>query len=218
MKNFLFHVFLVGVIIIFSPVYASAAMSSDAQELKALYGELQEFKDNPKFHQVGFGTCCRFNNWMVKIKAIRSKKTGIKILRELGFLPGDLLQLGMEYMKSRGRPTRYSQEMEATVVAGLASEPQLEEGQGVVVKADRACVSLDSFKKFITAMTARKYGEASTIISGSDCPRVYEKTVVTGPLASEHLPWEDGSSSTYHQVKMPDGTTLWMSASQVKFN
>lgn len=217
MKNYLFCGFFVGIIFFLSPCYANASMSSDAKELKKLYEELQNFKSDPKFDQVGFGTCCRFNSWMVRIKKIRSKKLGVKILKEVGFFPGDLLQLGMEYLNSKGRPTSYTKEMEATIISGLAPEPQLEDGQGVVVREDRACTSLDNFKKFIAAISANKFEDATNFLSGPDCIRVNKKTVVTGPLASQELSWGDGSKSTYHQVKIPDGTKLWMGSSQVKF-
>ena len=124
MKNFLLCNLLALIIIALSPIHARAILSNDAQELKTLYEELQKFKGNPKFHQVGFGRCCRFNKWKVKVETLRSKKTGIKILMEVGFMPGDLLQLGMEYMRSRGRPTSYSKEMEAIIETGLAPEAQ----------------------------------------------------------------------------------------------
>ena len=120
MKNFLLCIILSLIIIALSPIHARADLSNDAQEVKTLYEELKKFKDNPKFHQVGFGRCCRFYKWMEKVKTLRSKKTGIAILMEVGFLPGDLLQLGMEYMKSRGRPTSYSKEMKTIIEKGLA--------------------------------------------------------------------------------------------------
>ncbi len=219
MKNYLLCGLLVAVIIALFPVYAKATLSSDAQELKTLYQELQEFKDNPEFHQVGFGTCCRFNRWMVKVEVLRSKKTGIKILMEVGFVPGELLQLGMEYMRSRGRPTSYTKEMEPVIVSGFAPEPQLKEGQGVIVTTDRGCASMDSIKKWGAALVAKKFNKAGVIIHGPDCPRVYAKTVVTGPLASEDLFLGDGSgsSTTFHQVKMPDGTRLRVMEGFVKF-
>jgi len=211
MKKFLLCNLLALVIIALSPIHARAILSNDAQELKTLYEKLQKFKGSPKFHQVGFGRCCRFNKWMVKVETLGSK-TGIEILHEVGFLPGDLITLGMEYMRSRGRPTLYSKEMEATIMAGLAPEPQLKGGQGVIITTDRGCASLDSIKKFIVAVTNKNYEEANTILSDPDCPRIYEKTIVNGPLDSKKLSW-----GIYHQVKLPDGTKLWMSGSQVKF-
>ncbi len=215
MKNFLLCNILSLIIIALSPIHARADLSNDAQEAKTLYEELKEFKDNPKFHQVGFARCCRFYKWMEKVQTLRSKKTGTAILMEVGFLPGDLLQLGMEYMKSRGIPTTsYSREMEATIAAGLAPEPQIEEGQGVVINLDRACVSLDSFKKFIIAINDKKFREAGTIIYGPDCSRVYEKTVVIGPLASEDLSF----LGIVHQVKMPDGSRVWVWGNSIMFN
>ena len=121
MKNFLLCCLLAMVIVGYSPIKAEATLSNDAQELITLYQELQEFKSDPEFQRVGFAICCRFNKWKVKVEALRSKKTGIKIFKEIGFIPGELLQLGMEYMSSRGFPTSYTQVMEATIAEGLAS-------------------------------------------------------------------------------------------------
>ncbi len=258
MKNNLFFGFLVGVMIALFPIHAKAAQSSDAQELKALqelkvlYEELQGFKDNPNFHQVGFG-CCRFKKWMVKVEAIRSKteERGLKLFYlTVAFPPFYLLDIGMDYLYIGTLGfTKYSQRqedtegrikrMEAEIAAGLAPEPQLKKGQGVVLSTDSVCNSLDIYKKFFAAaqeeLRTRNYAESESdaILYGPDCHRVYRKTVVTGPLASKELPWSDGSSSTYHQVQMPgctrkyhgrlsifcfaDGTKLWFHAGSVKF-
>jgi hypothetical protein len=124
MKNFLICNILALIIISLSPIHARADLSNDIQEFKTLYEELKKFKDNPKFHKVGFGRCCRFYKWMVKVETLGSKTKGIEMLMEFEFVPGDLLQLGMEYMKSRGRPTSYSKEMKAVIEKGLAPKAQ----------------------------------------------------------------------------------------------
>lgn len=119
MKNFFLCNLLALIIIGFSPIHAKAVLSNEVQGLKSLYEELRTFKDDPYFHKVGFGVCCRFNKWMLKVETFRSKFSGIEPFLEVGFVPGDLLQLGMEYMRSRGRPTEYSVWMENIIKEGF---------------------------------------------------------------------------------------------------
>ncbi len=193
-----------------------AGLSDDAKEIEALYNELQEFKDDPEFHEVGFAVCCRFNEWKRKVEDLRDR-TGVEVLQEVGFVPGDLLMLGMDYMRNKGQPTSYSRDMEATIAAGLKPQPELGQGQGVVVSEDRACRNLDSFRRWQEAMLAERYAEASEAITGPDCPRLYPKMVVTGPMATEKVRWGSDSVRTYHQVKTEDGVTLWVGDGHVEF-
>ena len=193
-----------------------AGLSDEAKEIKALYNELQDFKDDPEFHEVGFGVCCRFNEWVQKVEELRDR-TGVEIVQELGFVPGDLLMLGMEYMKSKGQPTSFTRDMEATIAAGLKPQPQVGQGQGVVVFEDSACRNLDSFRRWQEAMLAERYVEATEAITGPDCPLLYPKTVVKGPIATEEVPWGEDSVRKYHQVKTEDGVTLWVGDGQVEF-
>lgn len=37
--------------------------SAHTKQLLTLYEELRSFKDDPSFHEVGFGRCCRFHDW-----------------------------------------------------------------------------------------------------------------------------------------------------------
>ena len=94
--------------------------SAHTKQLLALYKELHSFKDDPTFHEVGFGTCCRFHDWQTRVEALRSK-AGLETLADVGVLPGDLLMLGMEYMRSKGRPTEYTETMEPHYESGLTA-------------------------------------------------------------------------------------------------
>ena len=94
--------------------------SAHTKQLLALYKELHSFKDDPTFHEVGFGTCCRFHDWQTRVEALRSKAE-LETLADVGVLPGDLLMLGMEYMRSKGRPTEYTETMEPHYESGLAA-------------------------------------------------------------------------------------------------
>ena len=94
--------------------------STHTKQLLALYEELRSFKDDPSFHEVGFGRCCRFHDWKTRVEALRSR-AGFETLADIGVLPGDLLMLGMAYMRSKGRPTEYTEAMEPHYASGLAA-------------------------------------------------------------------------------------------------
>ena len=94
--------------------------SAQTKQLLALYEELHSFKDDPNFHEVGFGRCCRFHEWQTRVEALQSS-AGLETLADVDVLPGDLLTLGMEYMRSKGRPTEYTETMEPHYASGLAA-------------------------------------------------------------------------------------------------
>ena len=96
-----------------------AELSENTKRLLALYQELHTFKDAPEFHQVGFGVCCRFNDWQKRVEELRSR-TELETLYDIGVLPGELSVLGMEYLSSKGQPTNYSLEFEPKWKAGVA--------------------------------------------------------------------------------------------------
>jgi len=99
----------------------SEELLKNIEELKFLYKELQGFKDDPEFHKVGFGLCCKFNLWLQKVDSFQSKKTNQDILNYVGFLPGELSLLGMEYMRNKGHPASHS-ELENIISAGLSRQ------------------------------------------------------------------------------------------------
>ena len=96
--------------------------SAHTKQLLALYEELHSFKDDPDFHEVGFGRCCRFHDWQTRVEALQSS-AGIETLADVDVLPGDLFTLGMEYMRSEGHPTEYTEIMEPHYASGLAELP-----------------------------------------------------------------------------------------------
>ena len=96
-----------------------AEFSAHTKQLLALYVELHSFKDDPNFHEVGFGRCCRFHDWQTRVEVLQSS-AGLETLADVGVLPGDLVTLGMEYTRSRGRPTEYTGTMEPHYASGLA--------------------------------------------------------------------------------------------------
>ena len=91
-------------------------LSSFTKDAIRLYLELQEFKDDPEFHQVGFGLCCRFNVWKQEVDAL-TDRSGLETVREIGIVPGELVSLGWEYFQNRGRSTFLTVFVEANIRA-----------------------------------------------------------------------------------------------------
>lgn len=88
-------------------------------EAKRLFDELLAFKDEDKFKESGFGQDARYHRWLAAVQQLKIMP-GSGGLRELGFVPGDLEMLGLEYARSRGRETKYSSWAKKTIKNGLA--------------------------------------------------------------------------------------------------
>ena len=99
---------------------APAGFSEQTKRLLALHKELHSFKDDPEFHQVGFGACCRFHEWQARVEVLRSE-TKLETIMDIEVVPGDLLILGLEYMQSKGRSTEYTKTMEPLYKAGQSA-------------------------------------------------------------------------------------------------
>ena len=77
------------------------APAAEVEKLQQLYAEFLTFKNDPEFHAVGYGPCCRYYEWMKKVEALRGGHTG-GFLTQFGIGPGDLIMLGREYYQGRG--------------------------------------------------------------------------------------------------------------------
>lgn len=196
------------------------AMPNHVAILKVLYTELLSFKDDPEFHRVGFGLCCRFNAWKQHLERL-DDGGGSRQYQDLGFVPGDLLILGSHYLGSRGVETSYTRSMSALIDAGLKPWPSLGVGQGVVRREERACVNIDTFRRYHAAVGARRHAEASRILSSTGCRVLYPKTIVNGPLDSLDVSQFGrgirDSGAVYHQVRTDGGAILWLDDNQVIF-
>lgn len=78
--------------------------------------ELDSFKDDPKFHEIGFGLGGPYNKWL---KAVEPHPS-----REVFSFPervaiGDLMNMGFDYMKSRGQETKYTKFARAEIMKML---------------------------------------------------------------------------------------------------
>ncbi len=71
-------------------------LSPQASEVVRMYHQLHEFKDDPEFLQIGFGIGGPYNSWLVNIKRIPGS---LDLIKELNFVPGDILMLGFSYLR-----------------------------------------------------------------------------------------------------------------------
>lgn len=97
-------------------------LSENSKAAIRLYEQLQGFRDDPDFSRVGFGPAGPYHSWLRAAKALHAG-AGLATFQELGFLAGEVMQLGMEYMQvaTRGRaPTQYIRDMERTIQEGIA--------------------------------------------------------------------------------------------------
>lgn len=92
----------------FTPAGSSgSAKQGIISRTRELYLELIEFKDDPKFRQVGFAPNYKYNKWKRKVEILR-KSPDSKLLLKEGVVVGDLLMLGLEYLGNGGRETYYT--------------------------------------------------------------------------------------------------------------
>ena len=185
------------------------------EEARNLYLELQEFKDDPEFKLVGFGVCCRYNDWKIRVEEFDERvraSVGMAFTSETGFVPRELLSLGLEYVfLNPGRGDRNLVDFwEKTIEAGIAIAPPVSEGQGIVLSTDVRCKTMDTLRTWLAKLDSGDFSGADAILNGPHCVRVYMNTVVKGPLSKDIL-----AGSPYYLFALPDGITLWFAEWEV---
>ena len=63
-----------------------------------LFLELYSFKDDKDFLEVGFDSCCKYNNWLNKLIELEKNTDVEKIFSEIGFDTKDLNRLALDYL------------------------------------------------------------------------------------------------------------------------
>ena len=76
-------------------------------EVRRLYVELMGFKDDSLFHKVGFAPENKYAAWFDHVTKL-VEKSRAEGLQKKGIPVEDLLELGIEYQKSRGKETPFS--------------------------------------------------------------------------------------------------------------
>ena len=83
---------------------SDADLTEPRKKVLALYDELLAFKDTKEFREKGFAaTHKRGHAWLKKTEALRDEFHKSDYPITLQIAPGDLLQLGLEYVTTKGR-------------------------------------------------------------------------------------------------------------------
>jgi hypothetical protein len=95
--------------VVSEPATKTINIEDDAvlMRFKNIYSKLLSFKDNPKFHLYGFGEGGDYHGWYMAAHNF-TKEDDNHLMRTYGFVSGDLLMLGQEYIKSKGKETEFS--------------------------------------------------------------------------------------------------------------
>jgi hypothetical protein len=191
---------------------AALARPPEVDQLAVLYKELLRFKSDPKFGEVGFGLCCKYNAWMKRVEKLRDKPAR-DVWLQLGVLPGDLLTLGLEYAHSKGAETKFTRDRVPVFEAALFPAVAKKGFTGTVSDTDRYCRDIAIYQRQMELMLAHDYARASEIISNdATCPRVQQNTPVRGPLDRKKQ-----GETTYVQVDAQGIGTIWMMEDAVEF-
>ena len=105
-------------------------LSPAAVELVRLYEELHTFKDDIEFIDMGFSQAGPYYAWMQAVRTQRDANNGIELFRQLEFLPGEVLMLGLNYIgrEAEDLSLAYLENTEGTIQAGLAAARCTEPG------------------------------------------------------------------------------------------
>jgi len=192
---------------------------------RSLYTELQMFKNDPEFAQVGFGVCCRFNDWKLRARSFGDEMpqdATARFLGETGFLPGELLALGQAYvsLNAGSGDSGIIRNLETTIASGLGVSHTSAFGQkriqGVVTVTDHRCRSLETYEKFYSRLDAGDYSAAAEVMDGPDCLEVVQNTQVAGPTETADVVELGGQIIQYHLYALPDGTEIWFREDEVE--
>lgn len=91
-------------------------------EFKSLYGELNGFKNDEDFKKLGFGKGGKYSEWLEKIREFQQNPDS-KLLLKKGVLIGELEQLGMAYVNSKGKETEVTKTFNKIFSDAISDKP-----------------------------------------------------------------------------------------------
>jgi hypothetical protein len=95
-------------------------------EFKSLYGELSGFKNDADFKKFGFGKGGKYSEWLEKVREFK-KNPDSKLLLRKGVLIGELEQLGMAYVGSKGKETEVTKTFNKIFSDAISDKPIADE-------------------------------------------------------------------------------------------
>ena len=96
-------------------------LSESSMQIVRLYEQLHGFIDDALFAQMGFSPQGPYHDWLTSVRELNHSGPGLVIQEEMGFLPGEVLNLGLAYMRfATGQSVnRDFESWEQTIQAGL---------------------------------------------------------------------------------------------------
>ena len=106
-----------------APVAKTIKTDDDAalKRCKNLYSKLMSFKDSPEFRAYGFSENGDFHSWLVAAQNF-TKDDDLHLMHTYGFVSGDIITLGQEYVSSKGKETDYTREKREELERIFSSE------------------------------------------------------------------------------------------------
>ena len=92
------------------------------EKVKPLYDELMVMKDEEGFRTVGFSPAGPYNRWLVETKRLRDGTDELQLLRNWNITVGELLQLGLDYVFSKGTETEFTKEVRGRFALAFTSK------------------------------------------------------------------------------------------------
>ena len=91
-------------------------------EFKTLYSELLEFKEKSDFKNYGFGQGGPYHEWLTKVKDLKENPDS-KLLLQKSVVAGELEQLGLAYVSSKGKETEVTKSFNKFFSDAISSKP-----------------------------------------------------------------------------------------------
>jgi hypothetical protein len=93
--------------------------TKEGQEyVRAMLTELDSFRNDPQFHELGFAIAGPFHAWLKSIQANASNQAFSSPER---IAVGDLMNMGMDYMRNKGNDTKYTTFARAEILKTLSA-------------------------------------------------------------------------------------------------
>ncbi len=87
--------------------------------LKTKLSELDEFKSDPNFWRFGFGQGGPYHKWLV---SVNEKRDAHDFTIEERIEVAELQQMGLDYIRSRGRETEYTKAARGQILEVIESD------------------------------------------------------------------------------------------------
>lgn len=104
---------IISLLVSYSGIFVKNA-EAENPELKKLYHELMNFKDDPEFHKVGFDGCCKYNDWRLKVEALRDGHKLKTMAEKVAAI--EMLMLSLEYKDTKGGENNYTRETKELII------------------------------------------------------------------------------------------------------